>query len=266
MIIEIINREKHKNFVFKGCDDCENSCCTKFSRINEVTLYDFAASCKHFPVFFLVDEKNNPVYYFSLFLSFYNDIGCPYYDENRRCTIYEDERPYTCKSYPVSMPQKTQIENNFVFAFDKSCSGCFEIDENIKHNYIKFVENDTISNEFIDKFIDRNVINNYNLIIFKTKEFIDFCFKNNLLEKLEKIKLQNGEELNLKGSNIYNYEKYRIIDPKKFNTLSEQVKKEAKEKNYIYFINLHIKSMENFNKLYDVAKRKNKIKQENVVI
>jgi len=264
MAVEIINKEKHKNHIFKGCTDCEANCCVKFSRI-EITLYDYAVACARFPVFFVVDKDNNPRSRFMMLFSFYDGMSCAYLGEDKFCTIY-NERPLTCRTYPISWPQKSNIENEYLFSFDNSCPGCVYAEDN-DNNYIKFVENDTLSPKFIEKFVDYKVLNNHNLIMEKTKEFISFCHENGLLSTLEKIRLNNKKELNLKGSNIKDLNTFfRIVDPQKYNNLSEEKKAEAVQKGYIHYINLHLKSLENINKLYERAEQLGKVKKELIIV
>ena len=270
MSIVITVEENNKSLAFKGCNGCkpETHCCVKYSRLNGINLYDYEIGCKYFPVFFVVDNENKPVHHFEAFYSFYNNISCPYLDENKQCMVY-NERTLICRLYPVGWRPLGNDENHYAFGYNDSCPGCINISKNENNdndNILKLIEDNQLNQNFISKFFPYDYMFKRNEFVAKTAEFINFCFNHNVLNTIEKIRLKDGRFLNLKGSNIHGFTKYRVVDVKTFNNLPDEIRAEALKKGYTYLLNLHIQSLENINKLYETAEKQNRVSQELIII
>ena len=244
MVYEIIDIKKHSNYVFKGCEGCPGNCCSKFCRLDGITLDDYERVSKYFPVFFVLDKDFKqalPVLH--AFIALNVGVECPYLTKDKLCSIYE-ERSYICKKYPFGVMSTNE---GYKIAFRTKCLGCVAVSqaEKLNNNYMRFFENGSINSVITESFIDKNFTNNLYQILTKTKEYIDFCFNNNLLEIPQKIILKDGREIDFANSNIANYDRYRVVNAQKFNELPPELKKEAHQKNYIYYMDLHLKSLDN---------------------
>lgn len=87
-----------KEFFFSSCDSCGARCCTGKENfvLAPLILEDFELVYKHFPIVFRAEEGKVKA---SILLN-NGKSGC-WYLQDDKCQIY-NERPPTCKQYPIS--------------------------------------------------------------------------------------------------------------------------------------------------------------------
>ncbi len=166
MARQMFNPRSISSFGFNGCSTCNAKCCS--SNIIFASIYDLQYVTKYFPVFFYVYKQQiSPVYFF-----YYGEREgekCIYLKGNM-CGIYE-ERPYACRAYPFSFEQGKPC-------FDDGCPNIAPL----APSGIKLFDKKGIFSPVIQKeFIGLEFTKNKNIIYKRSKEFVDFCLKNNFL-------------------------------------------------------------------------------------
>jgi Fe-S-cluster containining protein len=240
----LLHINSHAKLVFVGCENCEAECCNgnTFS-LSSILLSEVQNSAKLFPIVFIERDKKIEM---KIIYSLKKGVPCLYLDsESKKCTIYDRIRPFTCTIYPFDLKFKVMRESKqySTISFDPRCKG---LQESEKGTQI-LKDNGELSEVIFASFFDNDYVARYEEHLHVTNKFLELVSELDLLA-WEKIVFGN-KLLTGKGFDV-ELDVLKISE-QKLAALDEDAKMRLQTAGYLNIINAHLKSLFNYNRLYE---------------
>jgi hypothetical protein len=194
----------------------------------------------------------------SFLFSLSDGVPCPYQDsKSKKCTVYEKVRPRICRSYPFRIDIKTMQGSKPTYTI--SALNCPGIQESA--DGIQFITDESkISDEIIDNFIGRKDLANYGKNLSATNKFLDLV---NELDLFVGAEIILGKKPLPAGGFKDDVLPILMISEQKLAALDADSKMRLQTAGYINAINIHRKSLFNFQKLIQTKTAFEKSRQSN---
>ena len=242
---QVINSSKHSNYKFTGCNNCIKCCDGHWFGFANTHIFEFSRISNHFPIIINQTNLNFPI---RLIFTIRRNIPCPYLDkDNKRCLIYNQNRPDACRNFP------------FELITDNNCSDIFlstRVDQILSYKKCTAVSNakkglpifnsvNELSSEILHNFYGSKFFVYKNHYFQETRIFFQFLKKIGLVQSEKYIvgSIINKNKNNDKSDAYVHIEK---VNEKALKALNKNDKKELIKRGYLELINIHLKSLKNY--------------------